>query len=111
LWKCEAREQTTTQFAATVDVPPLCVGELYKRLNFRHSRPLKGVLRPCDPLKQKEYQKIKERTEKMFDGLMENIGEDGRDRAVRTANRFLELAEQKALPMYRCEDGTYLYPI
>jgi hypothetical protein len=53
-------------------------------------------LRPCDPLKQKEYQKIKERTEKMFDGLIENIGEDGRDRA---ANRFLELAEQKALTM------------
>lgn len=38
---------------------------------------------------------------------MKNIGEDGQDRLIRAINRFLELAEQKAVTIYRRKDGTY----
>ena len=45
--------------------------------------------------------------DRRFKGLMENIGENGADKMVKAAYRFLELAEQKALTAYRKEDGTY----
>jgi hypothetical protein len=37
---------------------------------------------------------------------MDNIGEDGRDRLLKAMERMLELAEEKALIMYKKEDGT-----
>jgi hypothetical protein len=60
-----------------------------------------------DPLKRKEYEKMGKRIERRFNGLMEYLGEDGQDRMIRAADRFLELAEQHVLTMYRKEDGTY----
>jgi len=38
---------------------------------------------------------------------MEYIGEDGRDRMLRAADRFLELVKQHVLTMHRKDDGTY----
>ena len=50
---------------------------------------------------------MEQRIDARFNSLMESLGEDRRDRMLRAANRFLELAEQKALIAYRKEDGTY----
>jgi len=60
-----------------------------------------------DPLKQRDYQKIKERIDRRFNNWMEELGEDGQERMIKIADRFLELVEQHAVPMYRKEDGTY----
>jgi len=60
-----------------------------------------------DPLNRKRREGIEKDIDRRFNAVMDNIGEDGRDRMVRALNRFLELAEQKALTAYRKEDGTY----
>ena len=60
-----------------------------------------------DPLNRKRRERMEQNIDRRFNALMENIGEDGQDRLIRAMNRFLELAEQKAVAMYRREDGTY----
>lgn len=60
-----------------------------------------------DPLNRKRRERVEQSIDRRLNALMENIGEDGQDRLIRAANRFLELAEQKAIAMDRCEDGTY----
>jgi len=60
-----------------------------------------------NPSTKKQFQKLEQQMDRRFNALMENLGEDGQSRLVRAANRFLELVEQKAVPMYRKEDGTY----
>lgn len=60
-----------------------------------------------DPLKRKKYERMEQTVDRRFNRLMENLGEDGRDRMIRAANRFLELIEQKSVPLYQKEDGTY----
>jgi hypothetical protein len=57
--------------------------------------------------KRKEYQKIKQRIEKRFNGFLKDLGEDGQERLIRWADKFLELAEQNALTAEEKEDGTY----
>jgi hypothetical protein len=42
-----------------------------------------------------------------FNGLLQYLGEAGQNRMIEAANKFLELAEKKAVPVYRCEDGTH----
>jgi hypothetical protein len=54
-----------------------------------------------DPLNRKRYERMKQRMERRFNGLIKNIGKDGQDRLIRAAHRFLELAEQKALTCIR----------
>lgn len=60
-----------------------------------------------DPLKRKRRKRMEKDLDWRFRAVMDNFGEDGRDRMIRALNRFLELAEQKAVPMYRKADGTY----
>jgi len=60
-----------------------------------------------DPLKRKRFERMEQTMNRRFSRLIENFGEDGQDRMIRAANRLLELAEQKAVSMYREEDGTY----
>ena len=60
-----------------------------------------------DPMNRKRYQRMTITMDKKFNSLMENLGEDGQDRLLKAANRFLKLAEKKAVTMYKKEDGTY----
>lgn len=60
-----------------------------------------------DPLKQKKRERMEKSIDRRFNALMENIGEDGQERLAMAINRFLELAEEKTLTVYRKEDGTY----
>lgn len=60
-----------------------------------------------DFLNRKKYERMTQRMDRRFNTLMENIGEDGQDRLIRAMDRFLELVEQRALPAFRKEDGTY----
>jgi hypothetical protein len=62
-----------------------------------------------DSLIRKRRERMEENIDRRFNSLMESLGEDGRDRMIRAADRFLELAEQKALIAYRKEDGTYTF--
>ena len=64
--------------------------------------------------------RMEQRIDRRFNALIESLGEDGRDKMIRAADRFLELAEQKALiakkmaltrlptlkknPEYRCKN-------
>ena len=60
-----------------------------------------------DPLKRKEYERMEKRMDRRFKGLLEYLGDDGQDRLIQSMDKFLELVEKEALPMYRKGDGTY----
>ncbi len=50
---------------------------------------------------------MEQTTDRRFNRLMEGITEDNRERMIKAANKFLELIEQKAVPLYQREDRTY----
>lgn len=60
-----------------------------------------------DALNRKRYERMTQTMDGRFKGFLERVGENGQDRLIRAANRFLELVEQKALTMHKKEDGTY----
>ncbi len=58
-----------------------------------------------DPLKERRLQRLQRRMGMQFDGLMDRLGDDGRDRMVKATKRFLELAEKHAVPAEIGPDG------
>jgi hypothetical protein len=60
-----------------------------------------------DLLNQKKYERMTKTMDMRFNNLLENLGQNGQDRLLKSINKFLELVEQKTLTTYRKEDGTY----
>jgi hypothetical protein len=59
-----------------------------------------------DPLRRKGYERVKARMGKRFNGFIETLGDEGRERVIQWADKFLELVEQNAVTMEQKEDGT-----
>ena len=58
-----------------------------------------------DPSKERRLQRLQRKMGVQFDGLMDQLGDDGRDRMVKITRRFLELAEEHAVPAEIGPDG------
>jgi len=63
-------------------------------------------MRHGDPMTGKQYEVVKKRIEKRFDGFMNSFNENSHLRLIAMTDRFLELAEKEALIMRKKDDGT-----